>query len=421
MFSTEAIDQLAGPDWLQARRISALERAAETGLPSAHEEVWRYTPIGDLELGSFSPVLEAPASMHPDRSGIASDDVVAGSSVIVDLADGHLVGIANAEGVQGVRVELVAEAADGDDLLGRALPVAFDAFNEINLALAPSPIVIRIARGTVLDGPVVVRHRSAAADALTCSRVIVVAGENSEATVVEVHESGDERALAIPVTELVVEQAARLRHLSIQAHGTSVWQLGTQVATIDQDGYLLAAAVALGGAYARLRTDTKMIGRGATGDIIAAFFGDGDQTLDFRTFQQHVAPNTQSNLLFKGALDEAARSIYTGLIRIEKDAAGVTAHQTNRNIKLSQDAWAESVPNLEIENNDVKCSHASAVGPIDEEQRFYLESRGVPTDVAERLVVQGFFNEVLRQLPYRAVVDQVEELLTSRLQVGSDS
>jgi len=420
MFSTEAVDQLAGPEWLRARRTSALERAAGTGLPSAEEEVWRYTPVGDIDLSSFAPVTEAPAVMHPDPSGIAADDVVAGAAIIIDLADGHLVGTTPAEGSLGVTVDLVGDAVDGEDLLGKALPVALDAFNEINLALAPSPIVIRVARGAVLDGPVVVRHRSATANALVCSRVIVVAGENSEATVVEVHESGSERALAIPVTELVVEQAARLRHLSIQAHGASVWQLGTQVATIDRDGYLLAGAVALGGAYARVRTDTKMIGRGATGDIIAVFFGDGDQTLDFRTFQQHVAPDTQSNLLFKGALDDSARSIYTGLIRIEKDATGVIAHQTNRNIKLSDDAWAESVPNLEIENNDVKCSHASAVGPIDEEQRFYLESRGVPTDVAERLVVQGFFNEVLRQLPHRGVADQVEQLLTSRLQIGGE-
>ena len=111
----------------------------------------------------------------------------------------------------------------------------------------------------------------------------------------------------------------------------------------------------------------------------AVYFGEGDQTLDFRTFQDHAAPDTTSNLLFKGAVGGHSRSVYTGLIRVRKDARGTNAFQTNRNIKLSDDAWAESVPNLEIENNDVHCSHASTVGPIDEEQRFYLESRGVPT------------------------------------------
>ena len=117
--------------------------------------------------------------------------------------------------------------------------------------------------------------------------------------------------------------------------------------------------------------------------------------LDFRTFQDHAAPDTTSNLLFKGAVGDQAASVYTGLIQVEKNARGTNAFQTNRNLKLSDDAWAESVPNLEIENNDVHCSHASTVGPIDEDQRFYLESRGVPPEVAERLIVAGFFDEVL--------------------------
>ena len=120
---------------------------------------------------------------------------------------------------------------------------------------------------------------------------------------------------------------------------------------------------ALGGDYARLRTDCRLVGRGATGNLLAVYFGEGDQTLDFRTFQDHRAPDTTSDLLFKGAVGGRSRSVYTGLIRVEKEARGTNAFQTNRNIKLSDDAWAESVPNLEIENNDVRCSHASTVGP----------------------------------------------------------
>ncbi len=127
-----------------------------------------------------------------------------------------------------------------------------------------------------------------------------------------------------------------------------------------------------------------------------------------------MAPATTSNLLFKGAVEGSSHAVYSGLIHIGKAAAGVNAFQTNRNIKLSDGAWAESVPNLEIENNDVKCSHASTVGPIDEEQRFYLESRGVPTDVAERLVVTGFFDEVLGRLPVPAVVPRLRETVAAK-------
>jgi Fe-S cluster assembly protein SufD len=137
--------------------------------------------------------------------------------------------------------------------------------------------------------------------------------------------------------------------------------------------------------------------------------------LDFRTFQDHAAPDTTSNLLFKSAVGGSSRSVYTGLIKVRKDARGTNAFQTNRNVKLSEHAWAESVPNLEIENNDVRCSHASTVGPVDEDQRFYLESRGVPTPVAERLIVAGFFAEVLEQFPVPAVVPLLEAGIEERL------
>ena len=171
----------------------------------------------------------------------------------------------------------------------------------------------------------------------------------------------------------------------------------------------------LGGEYARTRTDCHLVGRGATGTLEAAYFGEGDQTLDFRTFQQHAAPDTTSNLLFKGAVGDRSKSVYTGLIRVENEARGTNAFQTNRNLKLSDEAWAESVPNLEIENNDVRCSHASTVGPIDPEQRFYLESRGVPTEVAERLVVAGFFDEVLSGFPVADAARLVEGEIARRV------
>lgn len=419
MFTSDATASITGPDWLQAIRRSALARAAEMSLPSASEEIWRYTPIGDLDLARFAPVVE-PGPVRPSR--LAGAETISDAAAVVDFQDGHLIEISIRDSAQSqVTIERVSDAEDGESILGATMSAEPDVFDELNLGLAGDAVVVRIARGAVVEGPVVIRHNTDISGALVCSRVIVVAGENSEASVVEVHASGDAAALTIPITELMVEPAARLRYMSLQVLGSATWQLGTQMATIDRDGHLLASAVALGGDYSRVRTDTRMIGRGAGGDIIAVYFGDGDQILDFRTYQQHVAPDTNSNLLFKGALDDRAKSIYTGLIRIEPDASGVTAHQTNRNIKLSDEAWAESVPNLEIENNDVKCSHASAVGPIDEDQRFYLESRGVPTEVAERLVVQGFFNEVLSQLPHAGLASQVESELIERLQVGVKS
>ena len=141
---------------------------------------------------------------------------------------------------------------------------------------------------------------------------------------------------------------------------------------------------------------------------------------DFRTLQDHAAPKTRSNLLFKGAVQGHAQSVYTGLIKVRKDARGTDAFQTNRNLKLSEHAWAESVPNLEIETNDVRCSHASTVGPIDEEQRFYLESRGVPPGLAERLIVLGFFDEVFDRLPVPSLVPDLVAEVSAKLDRRDD-
>jgi Fe-S cluster assembly protein SufD len=194
----------------------------------------------------------------------------------------------------------------------------------------------------------------------------------------------------------------------------ATWQLGLQVSQLGAESTLRTSSAGFGGDYARLRTDCRMVGRGATGELDAVYFGEAAQTLDFRTFQTHVAPDCTSNLLYKGAGGGVSRSVYTGLIRVGKDARGTNAFQTNRNVKLSDGAWAESIPNLVIENNDVRCSHASAVGPIDEEQRFYLESRGVPTDVAERLIVTGFFDEVLTRLPVPGLATVLRSVVAAK-------
>jgi Fe-S cluster assembly protein SufD len=245
---------------------------------------------------------------------------------------------------------------------------------------------------------------------------VVRAGDDSEVCVLEGFASGDIRAFVAPVVELGAGPAARLRYLGVQLLGQRVWQIGSQVTRAERDATTVVSMVALGGDYARVRADSKLVGRGASGDMLAVYFGEGTQMHDFRTFQDHAAPDTTSDLLFKGAVEGRSRSVYTGLIKVRPDARGTNAFQTNRNIKLSEGAWAESVPNLEIENNDVRCSHASAVGPVDEEQRFYLESRGVPPAVAERLIVIGFFDEVLQRLPVRGVIPPLRARVAAKLE-----
>jgi Fe-S cluster assembly protein SufD len=313
----------------------------------------------------------------------------------------------------GIEVGLLDDEGSFAPLTAENPPDVFAVMNE---AFTSAPIHVRVARGAVIDAPIVVAQWSDQAGLATFPRLVVEAGENSQASVVDYHASADDaELLTIPVVELVVGRAARLGFVGAQNLGLRTWQIGSQVSSVDADATFTSATAGFGGDYARVRTDCRLVGRGATGNLLAVYFGERDQTLDFRTFQDHSAPDTTSNLLFKGAVGGRSRSVYTGLIRVRKNARGTNAFQTNRNIKLSDDAWAESVPNLEIENNDVRCSHASAVGPVDEDQRFYLESRGVPTAVAERLVVTGFFDEVLAQLPVPDAAVALRSLVGGKL------
>jgi Fe-S cluster assembly protein SufD len=385
-------------------------------LPTTDEEVWRYSRVDELDLDEFTPVTARPPATDmpagarrvleglPERSGAAV--VHNGFVMHLELDDGLI--------EQGVQLRPIDEVPEGEELLGRAgAPV--DVFAELNEGFTPQPLLLHVPDGVTVPLPIVVVDWIDVDDAAVFPRLVVHVGANAELRVVDWHGSDDVVALAVPVVELTAEREGRLHYVNVQERGPRVWQVASHLSRGDSQASLNHAQVGLGGDYARTRADCRLAGRGASGNLSAVYFGERDQMLDFRTFQAHDAPDTTSNLLFKGAVGDTSRAVYTGLIRVGKDARGTNAFQTNRNLKLSDGAWAESVPNLEIENNDVRCSHASTVGPVDEDQRFYLESRGVPTGVAERLIVAGFFAEVLDALPVPALVPALEAKIDERL------
>ncbi len=427
----EVLDRLGGPDWLRARRADAARAAADLPLPSVDAEEWRYSRIAELDLGAYRLRTDlagadgAEVPPVPARVGEVLAALGPLSGVVV-LVDGRVVH-REAEGGPwdaGVRFGSTHDdAVGGEDVLGATVGTSSDAFVAANDALSEEPVVLDVPRGVVVERPFVVVSHTSADGVAVLPRLSIRAGADSEVSVVEVVTSDDVASLVAPVTEVSVGPAARVRHAVLQDLGPRVWQLGSFVADVAQDATLSASVAALGGDYARLRLDCRLTGRGATGNLSSAYFADGDRLLDLRTFQEHAAPDTTSNLLFKGGVTDHAHAVYTGLIRIRPDARGSNAFQTNRNLKLSDHAWAESVPNLEIENNDVHCSHASTVGPVDEDQRFYLESRGVPTQAAERLIVGGFFDEVIDALAVPAlapvVADRIDALLDRGLPGGA--
>ncbi len=364
------------------RRAIAAERLATAALPSVDEEVWRYSRIGDLDLSRFTPAAATTTFEHGDLGK--------------------------------ARVGRASEIDGAASLLGD-LPDHGDALVWLHHALAADPIVIDVPAGVTIAEPIVIHHSGPADGTVAAPRLVVRAGSDSEVRIVESFDGGG-AGLLLPITDISVADAARVGYVGVQTLDRSAWSIASLDLEAGAQATVTAGLAGFGGDYARVRTNCLLTGRGATGDLLAAYFGDGDQTLDYRTFQEHVAPDTTSNLLFKGAVSDRARSVYTGLIKVDAGAHGTNAFQTNRNIKLSEDAWAESVPNLMIENNDVHCSHASAVGPIDEEQRFYLESRGVPTATAERLIVAGFFAEVFDKLPANTLRSSLDAAVAAKLE-----
>ena len=316
---------------------------------------------------------------------------------------------------EGLYVGDVADLPNGDDLLGIAAASTTDPFTELNTAFLPGAATVHVPAGLAVDRPVLVLHWLSGAGVAAFPRTIVQAGADSEVTIVEHQASDDTPMFVDPVVELEVGDAARVRYLNVQTLGPRVWQVGYQASRVGRDATLQSSVVALGGDYARVRTDSVIVGRGGSSYLTALYFADGDRMHDFRTIQDHAGPASTSDLLFKGAVQDHGRSVYSGLIRVRKEAVGTNAFQTNRNLVLSEGASAESVPNLEIETNDVKCSHASAVGPIDEDQRYYLESRGVPPEAAERLIVLGFFSEVLGRLPAPSLLAPIRAAVAERL------
>ena len=343
-------------------------------LPTVDEEIWRYSRIGELDLDSF----KLGKLLTKVEASSAAKQIISSSTNVVSR-------------------------------------VATDIFEDLNGQHAQLTS-ITTAKNQVVAEPVVITHSLDESGVVAYSRLVVEANENSEVTIVERFvSSANAKSLIVPVIDVRAAQSARVTYVAINELGAATWQIGYQQAVGQRDSTMQMFTVALGGDYARMRAEVRLEGQGASAQQVALYFADENQMHDFRTLQDHAAPRTHSNLLFKGAVKDTAKSVYTGLIRIRENATKSEAFQTNRNLTLSNGAWAESVPNLEIETNDVKCSHASTVGPIDEEQRFYLESRGIQPEIAERLVVLGFFDEVLNRLPALPFIAGLRERVSTKL------
>lgn len=441
-FAPEIAAALPGPAWLQRRRAAAAERFASIPLPTEKDEIWRYSRIDDLDLDRFqSGGLQAgasrgaPAEASSQSSSVRIRDLVDGfgpRSGLMVTVDGVLATVASDTADDALRIGRVTEHSEAEGFLGSIADDPHD-FVLLNDAFAVDPLVVDVPPGISVPYPVVIVHViSGVGGQAMFPRTVIRCGASSVASVVEIvvdTESGlmeevstahlsfvpeTPEQLVVPVTEVQVADGAELNYVSIQSLGHETWQLAHQASTIGADAGLHSFAVALGGSYARLRTDSALVGVAGRSKLRAVYIGRDDQMLDFRTLQDHRAPKTSSDLLFMGAVADRAHSVYSGLIRVRRGAVRSDAMQTNHNLVLDEGAHADSVPNLDIEENDVRCSHASTVGPVSEDQLYYLESRGVEPDVAERLIVAGFFDDIANQVPIAGTRAMIGRALADR-------
>lgn len=412
-FSVERSAALEGPAWLRARRAVAAARFADAELPTVEQEIWRYTPIKDLDLDEFwRPQRSESGSPSLQNQFVAA--LGTDRAALVVIVDGWLVSadVGAAAEAAGVTIGVADEER-------RLLEVPDpDALTALHEAFVGDVVVVTVPKGVVVDRPVVVVQVASGGGTASFPHLVVDAGEQSEVTVLDLWStSGDGPSFVSPVVEVQAGQSANVRYVGVQDFGADVWSTGHLLLNPGRDATTNAWVAALGGKFARLYFAAQLDGQAAAADVAGVYFGEDDQVHDFRSLQDHQASRSVSNLLLKGAVADDAHAVYTGMIRVREGAKATESFLANRNLVLSDGAYVDSVPNLEIVNeNDIKsCGHAAATGPVDEEHVFYLESRGVPTDVAERLIVFGFFDEVISAIPVAGVRAPLREAISRKL------
>jgi len=385
-----------GPAWLEQRRQSALASLATLSPPSASEEIWRYSPIGSRDLLAAERGRDlAPATPIAAEASVT----MRGSQIsIVSVPD-------------GVTIERLSEVDTAPDIADLE-----DFLVALNQATMLDGVCVRVGRGQLVAEPIVIVHEVTAG--FSASRVSIDLGEGAACEVIEVFVGGDDTTISLPVTETVLGASSSLLHSSIQLLEAGAWHLGTIEASVERDANLTQFIAGIGASYDRCRNDVALVGEGASSTLRATYHGQASQVHDLRTNQDHRAPKTISNMLCKGAVRDESHSIYSGMIRMRHGAIRSDAVQTNHNLVLDEAARADSVPNLEIEENDVRCAHGSTVGPLDEDQRFYLEARGIDPDHVETLLVQGFYASLLSGVSKTAAAI-VRPSLDTRLSVVS--
>ncbi len=417
------------PEWLRTRRLHAWDVYERTPMPTTRLEQWRYTDLSRtleldaLRLGTTEAREDDPSS-YPARlrEAMEEDHEASGHLVLIDGAVVHT-DIREDLASKGVVLSSLREAVAAHPelvekyLATEAVPPEEGKFAALNAALWSDGIFLYVPKGVHLENPVRVTRWISEAGAAFFSRTLIVAEPTSQVSYVDeiLSDDLDTQSLSSSAVEVITRDGAQVQYVAVQRLGRGAFYQSQQRTLAYRDSTLDTLNVNLGASVSRVDLNARLLGPGANSDMLGLYFGDGHQHFDHNTSQDHVAPNAFSDLLYKGALDDRSRAVFRGIIRVHPGAQQTDAYQTNRNLILSEHARADSLPNLEIEADDVKCSHGATVGQLDEDALFYLMSRGLSRERAERLVVTGFLGEVLQRLPLGGVVEKVTRAIAEKL------
>jgi len=421
------------PEWLARRRLHAWQVYESTPMPNIRMEEWRYTdlsrklPLDRMRLPATGPLPDDPGAWpEPLRRALAADPEGSGH---LTLVDGWAVHADLREDLvaRGVVLCSLRQAVDTHAsllkqyLATEAVPPEEGKLQALNGTLWTDGVFLHVPEGVQLESPVRVTRFYSEAGAAFFSRILIVAEAASQVSFIDEAFSDDlaEPTLTSTVVEVFARDGAQVQYVALQRLGRGAFYQSAQRVLAGRDTALDTLHVSLGGSTTRVDLNVRLLGAGADSNMFGLYFGDGDQHFDHSTSQDHVAPSARSDLLYKGALDGDSHSVFRGIIRVAKGAHQTDAFQTNRNLLLSDRARADSLPNLEIEADDVKCSHGATVGQLDEEALFYLMTRGMSRAQAERLVVLGFLGEVLQRLPMGGVVEKVTRTIEEKLLAGA--
>jgi Fe-S cluster assembly protein SufD len=376
-----------GPEWLRALRARAAGTLRATGLPTKKTEAWRFTPVRS--------VVEAELERVEDDTPTLKSDTPEG--VVV----------------RSLRATLQDEPHLLEDRLGLAGPP--EHFAALNTALFDDGIWIDVPAGRVVEAPLEIEH-AGSASGVAYPRVLLTVGDDAELTVIEHYVGDATRALINSVVELDVGRNAKVRHVRIHEND------GLQVGRVDvrqaADSRYVSTVVTLGGALLRFDVRSLLNGPGAECELDGAYLVDGDDHVDHHTLVEHRAPRCRSDQTYRGIISDKGTAVFDGIVVVHRDAQKTEAHQENRNLLLSDDATVHTKPHLEIDADDVICSHGATVGSLDPDQLFYLRTRGIPEGLAQAMLTSAFLESIIDRVTHEPTRERLREVLLARIPHG---